>query len=89
MFNYLKLKQKTMWKALIKLIESWSYRCDHDFELIKETQEFEYASSTHPSHSSSISKNGSMASRLSRSGAHSSGAKGTLHFLQVVFIFSF
>ena len=20
-----------MWKALIKLVESWSYRCDHDW----------------------------------------------------------
>lgn len=25
-----------MWKALIKLVEKWSYRCPHDWELIKE-----------------------------------------------------
>jgi len=23
-----------MWKALIKLVESWSYRCKHDWEQI-------------------------------------------------------
>ena len=21
-----------MWKALVKLVESWSYRCEHDWE---------------------------------------------------------
>ncbi len=23
-----------MWKALIKLIEKWAYRCEHDWELV-------------------------------------------------------
>lgn len=24
-----------MWKALIKLIESWSYRCEHEWECLE------------------------------------------------------
>jgi len=27
-----------MWKALIKLVESWSYRCDHNYELVTQEQ---------------------------------------------------
>ena len=23
-----------MWKALIKLVEKWAYRCEHDWELV-------------------------------------------------------
>jgi len=26
-----------MWKALIKLVEKWSYRCDHSYVLIEKT----------------------------------------------------
>jgi len=29
-----------MWKALIKLVEKWAYRCEHDWESIIETQTF-------------------------------------------------
>ena len=25
-----------MWKALIKLVEKWAYRCDHNWEFVKE-----------------------------------------------------
>ncbi len=25
-----------MWKALIKLVESWSYRCEHDWDEVSE-----------------------------------------------------
>lgn len=24
-----------MWKALVKLVEKWSYRCDHEWELLR------------------------------------------------------
>lgn len=27
-----------MWKALIKLVEKWAYRCEHDWELISEME---------------------------------------------------
>jgi hypothetical protein len=37
----LTLKIKIMWKALIKLIESWSYRCEHNLEKIAETEVYE------------------------------------------------
>ena len=26
-----------MWKVLIKWVESWSYRCEHDWEVIDKT----------------------------------------------------
>ena len=26
-----------MWKALIKLVEKWAYRCDHKWELINKS----------------------------------------------------
>ena len=26
-----------MWKALIKLVEKWAYRCDHKWELINQS----------------------------------------------------
>ena len=26
-----------MWKALIKLVEKWGYRCDHKWELINQS----------------------------------------------------
>ncbi len=26
-----------MWKALIKLVESWAYRCEHEWELVSKT----------------------------------------------------
>jgi hypothetical protein len=29
-----------MWKALIKLIEKWSYSCDHNWENEKEVKTF-------------------------------------------------
>lgn len=29
-----------MWKALIKLVEKWAYRCEHDWEKITETQTY-------------------------------------------------
>ena len=35
----LKLKI-VMWKALIKLVESWSYRCDHEWVKEAETRVF-------------------------------------------------
>ena len=25
-----------MWKAIIKLIEKWAYRCDHDWQLVEQ-----------------------------------------------------
>lgn len=37
-----------MWKALIKWIESWSYRCEHDFEKIKETNVYDTPDSKLP-----------------------------------------
>ena len=37
---------KTMWKALIKLVEKWSYRCDHDWVLVKEVKVFDEHKST-------------------------------------------
>ncbi len=30
-----------MWKALIKWVESWSYRCDHKWEKIDELNIYE------------------------------------------------
>ena len=30
-----------MWKALIKLVEKWAYRCDHDFKLIDTRNKYE------------------------------------------------
>jgi hypothetical protein len=27
-----------MWEALIELVKKWSYRCNHEFELIEESE---------------------------------------------------
>ena len=27
-----------MWKALIKLVEKWAYRCEHDWEFTEKTK---------------------------------------------------
>ena len=26
-----------MWKALIKLVEKWAYRCEHNYELVSQS----------------------------------------------------
>jgi len=30
-----------MWKALIKLVEKWSYRCDHKFQVVDSIRRYE------------------------------------------------
>lgn len=37
-----------MWKAIIKLVESWSYRCEHDWEYIEEINYYKDSTSKHP-----------------------------------------
>jgi len=29
-----------MWKALIKLVEKWGYRCDHEFEMVMQVDNY-------------------------------------------------
>jgi len=31
-----------MWKAIIKLIKKWAYRCNHKFELIDQIRVYHY-----------------------------------------------
>lgn len=37
-----------MWKALIKLVEKWAYRCEHDWELIDDVRVFKEPTSELP-----------------------------------------
>ena len=37
-----------MWKALVKWVESWSYRCNHDWEDYGKTKTFDEWGSKHP-----------------------------------------
>jgi hypothetical protein len=37
-----------MWKALIKLVETWGYRCEHDYELVHTAEIFSDPTDTTP-----------------------------------------
>ena len=37
-----------MWKALIKLVESWGHRCEHKFVKVDETAVYETVNSKMP-----------------------------------------